>query len=221
MTTHGLVAVAAGIVLAVCTGCAGNGAAARAHVAAAAAAPDDAALHPNPNAPYVLPGGTPRLVPRATAEDAEHAGPCDPEVLSVEEISGDANGIFRSAKLAFMNRGAVPCRLGGYPGVALVDSQGELIGSLALEKVSPAEVVAELGGKETAESGVMAPSVTLMPHAVAAFQIVWTSGATCSNVSRIIVTEPDSERAFSVPQPMRICPGRIQVTALRLDEGDV
>jgi hypothetical protein len=221
MTTHGLVAVAAGVALALCAGCAGNGAAARAHLAAAAGAPDDAALHPNPNAPYVMPGGTPRLIPRATAEDAEHAGPCDPEVLSVEEIAGDANGIFRSVKLAFMNRGAVPCRLGGYPGVALIDSDGTMIGSVTLEKVSQAQVIAELGKKETPDPGTPVPSVTLMPHAVAAFQIVWTSGATCSSVSRILVTAPGSQRAFSVPQPMRICPGRIQVTALRLDEGDV
>jgi hypothetical protein len=78
-----------------------------------------------------------------------------------------------------------------------------------------------LGKKPTADSSGAAASVTLMPHAVAAFQLVWTSGPACSSVSRIIVTAPGTERAFSVPQPMRICTGRIQVTALRLDEGDV
>jgi hypothetical protein len=164
---------------------------------------------------------TPRLIPRATAEDAQNAGPCDPEELSVEEIAGDANGAFRSIKLAFMNRGAVPCRLGGYPGVALVDAEGAMIGSVSLEKISPAEVVAELGKKQAVDLNGPAAAVTLMPHAVAAFQVVWTSGPTCSSVSRIIVTAPGTERAFSVSQPMRICTGRIQVTALRLDEGDV
>ncbi|HEX4036661.1 MAG TPA: DUF4232 domain-containing protein [Acidobacteriaceae bacterium] len=221
MKILGVFAVAATLVLAVCAGCAGNGSAGKAHLAAAGIAPDDAALHPNRNAPYMTEVATPRLIPRATAEDAEHAGPCDPEVLSVEEIAGDSNGIFRSVKLAFMNRGAMPCRLGGYPGVALVDAEGGVIGSVSLEKIGQSEVVAELGRKQPAEAGAPAPSVTLMPHAVAAFQIVWTTGAACSSVSRIIVTAPGTERAFSVPQPMRICTGRIQVTAVRLDEGDV
>lgn len=221
MTIHRLVAMAASCALALCAGCAGNGAAGRAQVGAGGIAPDDAALHPNPNAPYMLPGGTPRLIPRATALDARDAGPCDPQVLSVEEIAGDANGIFRSAKLAFMNRGAAPCRLGGYPGVALVDAYGEDIGSLTLEKITPAEVVAELGKKQPVEASGAAPAVILMPHAVAAFQIVWSSGANCSSVSRILVTAPGTERTFSIPQPMKICAGRIQITALRLDEGDV
>jgi hypothetical protein len=221
MKTHGYLAVAASVVLAVCAGCAGNGAASRAHAMPGGIAPDDAALHPNQNAPYFTQVDTPRLIPRATAEDAQNAGPCDPEVLSAEEIAGDANGIFRSVKLAFMNRGGVPCRLGGYPGVALVDAQGALIGNVALEKIDPAEVIVELGKKPVADPAGPAASVTLMPQAVAAFQLVWTSGPACSNVARIIVTAPGSEHAFSVPQPMRICTGRIQVTALRLDEGDV
>ena len=84
------------------------------------------------------------LIPRATALEADNAGPCDPDVLSVEEIAGDANGVFRSVKLAFMNRGAAPCKLGGYPSVALIGTEGENIGSIAMEKVSAAQVVAEL-----------------------------------------------------------------------------
>lgn len=190
-------------------------------MAAQGVAPDDAALHPDPNAPYILPGGTPRLIPRATALDAENAGPCNPEVLSVEEISGDANGMFRSVKLAFMNRGAAPCRLGGYPTVALLNSQGESIGSIAMERVSDAEVIAELEKTRPAASGSGAPEVTLMPHAVAAFQVVWTTGAECSSVARILVTAPGTARTFVITQPTKVCAGRIQVTQLRLDEGDV
>lgn len=214
-------AVATGCILAVCLGCAGR-AGSRTSMAAQGVAPDDVALHPNPNAPYLLPGGeTPRLIARATAADAENAGPCDPDVLSVEEIAGDANGVFRSVKLAFMNRGPAPCRLGGYPGIALVNTDGENIGSVSMEKVTPAQVTAELSSTRPAAPGGPAPSVTLMPHAVAAFQVAWTTGPECSRVARILVTAPGSRRAFSIPQPMRICTGRIQVTELRLDEGDV
>jgi len=216
-----ILAVATSCLAALCTSCAGSRTA-RANIAAAqASAPDDVARHPDPNAPYIIPGGAPRLIPRATALDAENAGPCDPEVLSVEEIAGDANGVLRSVKLAFMNRGPVPCRLGGYPGIALIDPQGESIGNIVMEKVTAAEVVAELSHAHPADLSGPSPTVTLMPHAVAAFQVAWTSGAECSRVGRILVTAPGTQRAFSVNQPMKICTGRIQVTELRLDEGDV
>jgi hypothetical protein len=217
----GLGAVAASCILAVCAGCAGSGTAGRARLASQGVAPDDAALHPNPNAPYLLPGGTPRLIARATAQDAGNAGPCDPEVLSVEEIAGDANGIFRSVKLAFMNRGAVPCRLGGYPGVALLDSEGEKIGNIAMERVTSSQVLAELSKSPEAASAGSAAAVTLMPHEVAAFDVVWTTGPDCSRVARILVTAPGSRRSFAITQPLKVCTGRIQVTELRPDEGAV
>jgi hypothetical protein len=185
------------------------------------AASDDVALHPNPNAPYIVPGATPHLVIRATALDAAHAQPCDPDVLSVEEISGDANGIFRSVKLAFMNRGAVPCRLGGYPAVGLLNSSGEPVGTVTAEKISNAEVIAEMARPHPAAIAEAGPVVTLMPHQAAAFQVLWTTGTDCSRVSQIAVRAPGSERVFTISQPIRICTRRIQITALHLDEGDV
>ena len=215
-------ALAVSCVLVVCAGCASTRGG-RVRLAAQSGAPDDVGRHPNPNAPYMVAGNaTPRLMVRATAADAEKAGPCDPEELSVEEIAGDANGIFRSVKLAFMNRGAMPCKLGGYPSVALVDAQGAAIGSIAMEKVTATEVQAQLTSSvRPASSDGPAPSVTLMPHGVAAFRVAWTTGPECSQVSRILVTAPGTARAFSIHQPLRICTGRIQVTELRPDEGDV
>lgn len=207
--------------LAAGAGCAGSRSAHGAAVAARGTAPDDVARRPDPNAPYVVPAGSPHLVPRATALEARNAGPCDPGVLSVEEISGDSSGIFRSVKLAFMNRGATPCRLGGYPVVTLLDAQGQNIGSIATEKITSAEVVAELSQQPPSATAAPAAVVTLMPHEVAAFQVIWTTGQDCSTVSRILVSAPGTERTFVINQPMRICAGRIQVTALRLDEGDV
>ena len=178
-------------------------------------------MHPNPNAPYLVAGTGPKLIPRATAMDTSHAGPCDPEVLSVEEIAGDVNGTFRSVKLAFMNRGAMPCKLGGYPGVSLVDAQGEVIGKISIERVTPEKVVAELSHNVPGGTGDPTPEVMLLPHEVAAFQVAWTTGPSCSAVSRIVVTAPGTERTFGINQPLTICAGHIQVTALRLDEGDV
>ncbi|MGA8529042.1 MAG: DUF4232 domain-containing protein [Acidobacteriaceae bacterium] len=213
-------AVITACALGVCAGCAGTRAGHLAPGGAAGIAPDDAALHPNPNAPYILAGGAPRLIPRATAEDAANAGPCDPEVLSVEEIAGDTSGVFRSVKLAFMNRGPVPCRLGGYPAVALLDAEGARIGNITTQRVSSTQVLAEFG-KQTPGAKGPSPTVTLMPHQVAAFEVVWTTGAECSRVARIQVTAPGSRRTFAIAQPMKICTGQIQVTELRLDEGAV
>ena len=216
-----LLAVVTCSLMAVCGGCAASRSARAGLAPAKANAPDDTGPRTDPNAPYLMPAEAPQLIPRATAVDASHAGPCDPEVLSVEEIAGDANGNFRSAKLAFMNRGAVPCHLGGYPIINLIDQEGENIGSVTMEKITPAEVIAELSQKQAAPEKEATASVTLMPHEVAAFEVVWTTAPSCSRVSRILVVAPGTERAFSVAQPMRVCSGRIQVTALRLDEGDV
>jgi hypothetical protein len=216
-------AVSCSLLAFVCAGCAGSRPGSKTTVAARAGAPDDAAMHVNPNAPYITPGGTPRLVPRATATDVQNAQPCDPDVLSVEEVSANMNGNYRSVKLAFMNRGGVPCLLGGYPTVSLRNSEGTFIGSVAIEKVSPEKVDAELSQTPPA-SGSDAqpmPHVTLMPHQVAAFQVAWSTGAGCPIASHILLSAPGSRRLFSIPQPMAVCAGRIQVTELRLDEGNV
>jgi Protein of unknown function (DUF4232) len=178
-------------------------------------------MHGNANAPYMLPDGTPKLVPRAVEMDTRDAGPCDPEVLSVDEIAGDAHGTFRSVRLAFVNRGARPCVLGGYPSVSLLNSEGETLGNLTMEKITPAQAVAEFSRGEPAAAGEPSPKVMLLPHQVAAFDVAWTTGPSCSRVARIEVRAPGSERGFDIAQPMTICAGRIQVTQLRLDEGDV
>lgn len=213
--------VSAGCLAALCLGCAASHHPAGSGMSAAGMAPDDVAMHGNPNAPYILAGGTPPLIRRPTAADIDNAGPCEPEALSVEEIAADTNGTYRSVKLAFMNLGTAPCRLGGYPEVALLNGSGEIIGSIRAEKVGNAQVTAELARATSADAAENSPVVTLMPHAVAAFQVIWTTGAECSRVAEIVVHAPGLDRAFSITQPMKICTGRIQVTALRLDEGDV
>ncbi|MGC2635720.1 MAG: DUF4232 domain-containing protein [Acidobacteriaceae bacterium] len=218
MSPRFLPLVCCSVLLASVAGCAGSHRQ-TANVAAHAVAPDDVALHGNPNAPYLLAGESPRLVARPTAEDAKNAMPCDPENLSVEEIAGDAHGSLRSIKLAFMNRGAVACTLGGYPAVSLMDRGGANIGSIVTDKITPEKVIAELSLSGHTPLGDT-PEVTLMPDEVAAFQVVWTTGSECSSVSRIVVSAPGSTRAFDIAQPMSICAGRIQVTELRLDEGD-
>jgi hypothetical protein len=214
-------ALCASLLVALTVGCAGSRPGRVTVASAKSAAPDDVGMHGNQNAPYMLPGSTPRLVSRATETDAKDARPCSPDILSADEIAGSANGNVRSVKLAFMNRGAMPCTVGGYPGVSLLDSSGERIGSVTVDRVTEEKVVAELSPAQAASAAAATPSITLMPHQVAAFQVVWTSGSDCSRVSRIVVTAPGSQERFSITQPMSICAGRIQITQLRLDEGNI
>lgn len=210
-----------GCLLAVCAGCAGSRPGSAKLVAAHGSAPDDAALHVNPNAPFITPGATPRLVPRPTEIDVKDARACDANVLSVDEIAGTANGSYRSVKLAFMNRGPIPCTLGGYPAVSLFDAEGQSIGNIEMEKVTAEKVTAELSEAPTPAATAPTAQVTLMPHAVAEFEVAWSAGTNCSKVARIVVRAPGSEKTFAIARPMSICAGRIQVTQLRLDEGNV
>ena len=180
-------------------------------------------MHVNPNAPFITPGGTPKLIPRATETDVKDAQPCDPSVLSVEEVSGNVNGSYRSVKLAFINRGAAPCMVGGYPAVTLENQVGRPIGSIAIEKVTAEKLDAELSQAPAGSTpgAQPMPHITLMPHQVAAFQVAWSTGTGCPVASHILLSAPGTERLFAIPQPMTVCAGRIQVTELRLDEGNV
>ena len=211
------VVLATSVLLVLCIGCAASHPA----IASNALAPGSAPQQANPNAPYMVPAARPQPNASPTAAEAANALPCAPRALSVEEISGNANGIFRSVKLAFRNRGSLPCRLSGYPTVALLGTQGETLGSIAMEKISSAEVRAELAESHAVVAAGPVPPVTLMPHSVAAFQVVWTTGAGCPGVSRLLVSAPGTERTFAVIQPMQVCSGRVQVTELEPDQGDV
>jgi len=168
----------------------------------------------------MVPAARPRPNPSPILETADDAPPCNPGVLSIEEIAGNANGIFRSVKLAFRNRGSLPCRLAGYPTVALLGAEGEMLSSIAMEKVASADAMAELSPSRLPATAGPSPEVTLMPHAVAAFEVLWTTAPECPAISRLLVSAPGTGRVFAVTQPMRVCSGRMQVTDLKPDQGD-
>lgn len=192
---------------------------------------------PDPNAPYMVPAPPRPAAARSTAD--AHAPWCSADALKVQEISGNMHGNNHSTKLGFRNQTAVPCQLGGYPIVALFNGQGQSVGSIAVERITEAEVRAEFAESAPQPPGTPAahpenspksapsqtaggslPQVVLMPKEVAAFQVVWSAGQGCPSVARLLVTAPDTTRSFSVAQPMSVCGGRIQVTPLVLDQGD-
>lgn len=218
------VLLAAGILVAGIAGCAGAHHAVGANATATTLSPDDAPLHPNRNAMYTMPASAPRLVPRPTSEDAIRAKPCEDRVLSVSEISSNVNGDHRSVKLAFMNRGAIACRLGGYPEIALLGSADDKVGSIAIEQSTSAAVLAEMSASNNAKTIPAAseptPELVLMPHSVAAFEVVWQFGPECPSISKIEVTAPETTKSFSISRSLKVCAGHIQITALQPDEGD-
>ncbi len=207
---------AAAILVAICAGCAAS----HPPLASQAIAPGIAPRQTNPNAPYMVPAARPQPKLSPAPQTAADAPPCNPAVLSVEEIAGNANGIFRSVKLAFRNRGSLPCRLAGYPTVALLGARGETLSSIAMEKIASAGARAELSQARSPAAAGPSPQVTLMPHAVAAFQVVWTTAPECPAISRLVVKAPGTGRTFAVTQPMKVCSGRMQVTDLEPDQGD-
>lgn len=216
-----LFALAAGCLLVCAGGCAGSPPPAA--VDAHAIAPGASSRHPDPNAPYMVPAPPRPSAPAPQPVSASAVATCNPQILSVEEVAGNSHQDYRSLKLAFRNRGNVACRLSGYPVVALLDAQGQNLGSIAMEKISPAEVLSELAETPTSSSAAASAAdagVVLPPHAVAAFQVVWTTGPDCTSVGRILVTAPGTQRAFTVTQPMRVCAGRVQISSLSLDQED-
>ena len=214
--------IAAGFLSAFWTGCAASPPAAA--VLSQAVAPTES-QHPDPNAPYVIPA-SPRPAPAPLATDAQ-APLCSPDALKVQEIAGSMHGSYHSTKLGFRNQTGVACRLSGYPLVALLNGQGQSLGSIAVERTTEAAVRAELaeaapqhGGAPPESAGSALAKVILMPKSVAAFRVVWSAGENCAQVTRLLITAPGTARSFSVAQPMRVCTGRIQVTPLGLDQGD-
>ncbi|MGA7885113.1 MAG: DUF4232 domain-containing protein [Acidobacteriaceae bacterium] len=186
--------------------------------------------HPDPNAPYVIPGPPRKVVAQPTPAAAAEALPCTPDALKVEEIAGNMHGAWHSIKVGFRNQASVACRLSGYPLVALFNGEGQSLGSIAVQRTTADEVRAELAEPSPPKPAQPAPAqdgtisaaqhVILVPRAVAAFQVVWSAGESCSKVARLLVTAPGTTRTFSVAQPMSVCKGRIQVTPLGLDQTD-
>lgn len=177
--------------------------------------------HPDPNAPYAVPAPTRNMTPAPSRLADAEAVACTPANLSVQEIAGNVHGTWHSAKLAFRNTGKVPCRLSGYPIVALLDSEGKSVGSIAIERASSSQVMQEMAETAPAGTAASAPAaVVLVPKAFAAFEVVWTAGDACPSVARFLLTAPGTSHAFSIAQPIHICDGRLQVTSLRLDQAD-
>jgi hypothetical protein len=172
----------------------------------------------NPNAPYTVASATPQLVKRPVV-DASLLAPCDSSKLSVTEIAAAVNGNYRAIKLAFNNLGAEPCKLGGYPSIALLDQNDAPVASVVVDHITASTLSAQLAQGELQTAATpQGAEVTLSPKGEAWFQVGWSTGDECPVVSQISVSAPGSTETFTVNHPLAICEGRIQITTLHSDQ---
>lgn len=181
--------------------------------------PAYAAHGANPNAPYSVIEQPKLLVRSATlSTDLAHAQPCTTSQLSISEVAANLDGNRRSATLGFVNHSELPCKIGGYPEIKLLDARNQAVASVAIEKVSAASLIAGVAPSALpADSTTPATAeVLLAPKSEADFQIAWTTGDTCPEIAKILIAAPGTSRSFLLNRRIAVCSGPIQITALSL-----
>ncbi len=163
------------------------------------------------------------LVKRPTLLDINAARPCEAATLSLFESAARVEGDHRSVRLNLVNHALEACRLGGYPAISLLRRDGTLLGNVQIEKVTEATLDASMKAPASLQltpakaSGQPSPMVLLSPAGEAAFEVGWTSGgpnAACEQVGSIVIAAPGTRQSFTVQHELRVCEGRIRVTAL-------
>ncbi len=186
---------------------------------------DDASTHlarnvADPNAPFSVP--SPKFAIREPLLDVNGVDPCAPAQLSLFESRAQVNGMHHTVRFSIANSGYA-CRLGGFPSVTLLRADGSVIGGLRIRKVSSDSMSASLGSpiEQTAdtlpgETAATAPSpMVLVPSkGEAAFQIGWTSGMHCEQVSRIAIAAPGATQSMQISRPISLCEDQILITAV-------
>jgi len=173
----------------------------------------------NPNAPYLVAASGPQLVKRSDTTASTNATVCESKDLTVTEIAAAVNGNYRAVKLAFDNEGIVPCRLGGYPTISLLDKTGTPVANLVVDRTTTSSLSARLAqGPAEAAASKPAAQITIAPKGEAWFQVGWSTGQDCPVVSRISVSAPGATETFTVNHPLTVCEGRVQITTLHSDQ---
>ena len=176
----------------------------------------------DPNAPFSVPA--PRLVVRQPVLDVSEVAPCEPGQVTLFESRAQANGPHHTLRLSLENTGPA-CRLGGFPSVSLLGAGGEVLGSIHIRRVSRDSMAASLGAPSSSVSPVSSavaqadpdapsPQILLSAKGQADFQLGWTSGADCEQVSRIAVAAPGSTRSILISRPLAVCEDQVLITAV-------
>jgi hypothetical protein len=178
----------------------------------------------DPNAPFLLKPSPPRLAKREPLLDVNGVEPCVPSQLTIFESRARVTGVHHTLRLSLSNQ-AEACRLGGYPAITLLDEAGRVIGSVVTQRVSEDAMSASLvkglsAAAPIEQTDVEAPAAQiLLAHAgEAAFELGWSTGPSCTAISRIAVGTPGLGSATPAPmlinRPLRLCNGTLLVTAI-------
>lgn len=172
----------------------------------------------DPNAPFIVKAAHPVLATREPILDINGVPPCLPSQLTAFESGAQTVGRNHSLRISIVNRQDA-CRLGGFPSVALLDAHGDLLGNIGLERVSHDIILASLrpatqpvtsNGNELAPS----PQVLLATKGEADFELGWTSGPECAEVSRIAIAAPGTTESIVMGRVLQICGNKLLITAV-------
>jgi Protein of unknown function (DUF4232) len=140
---------------------------------------------------------------------APNAVACKSGDLSVKHQSDDAGAGQREVVYAFTNNAAAACSLTGFPTLALIDANGQPIGSVPT-------VQSEDG--DFAANGAPA-TVNLAPKGTAVFRIRYTgisgAGIPCVNTAKIRVTPPGNTQAIELNDALQICSTQVRLSPVR------
>ncbi len=180
----------------------------------------------DPNSPFALRDAAPHLTARAPLLDVDGVPDCDPRQLNLYESRAEVSGAHHALRLTLANTGEA-CRIGGFPAISLVGSDGSVLASVRVDKVSDHRLAASLAsplvpaaarpgesGGRGESSGTVSPLVLLSPQGEAAFELGWTSGPNCLQASRIAVSAPGSREIIMLSRSLIVCEDRVQITAV-------
>ena len=174
----------------------------------------------NPNAPFAV--AAPHLAVREPLLDVNAVPGCASQQLSLFESRAEINGSHHAVRFTLQNAGPA-CRLSGFPSITLLRADGAVLGGVRVEKISESAMRASLTAPAMAqESAAMdgpSPQILLSTKGQAAFEVGWTSGPRCAEVSRIAVSAPGMVSAapggtMQVARPIQICEDQVLITAV-------
>ncbi len=169
----------------------------------------------DPNAPFTIPA--PRLVMRDAILDPSGVPACSPAQLSLFESRAEINGARHAVRFTLANNQAA-CRLGGFPSITLLQADGTVLGGVRIRRVSDDTVQASLtsqaGGSMNDVLDAPSPQVLLPAKGQAAFELGWTSGPSCAEVSRIAIAAPGTTQSVEISRPIQLCEDQLLITAV-------
>jgi hypothetical protein len=178
----------------------------------------------DPNAPFTLRPQAPHLAKRQPVLDVNGVPVCVESQLSLFESRSRLNGNRHTLQLTFENQSAA-CRLSGFPAVTFLSADGTVLSGIAIQKESaealagwlkPQPAAGQPGASQQSGAPGVQPSaeVLLPPRGDAVFELGWTSGSECPQVSRLAVSAPGNTVPSYIPRQLAVCDQQILMTAV-------